>query len=164
MSAEDAELLRRYCPVLCFDSAEPVRVITFQGCWCQPRSSNALLRTVLSTPRPALSALMYSRCVCICAWQLTLWQLPCALPLWSSRVSSILTQVAPMSLTAYVHQSSLRRTRDGSLLQPSARLHLHRYFHYIRLLALSSMRLLATCNAGVARICVQRSQSTFAFT
>jgi len=29
LSAEDAELLRRFCPVLRFDSAEPVRAISF---------------------------------------------------------------------------------------------------------------------------------------
>ena len=35
-------------------------------------------------------------------------------------------QVAPMSLSAYARQSSLRSSRNGGLIQPSARLSLRR--------------------------------------
>ena len=55
--------------------------------------------------------------------------LPVAYPYHVNAVSLNIchcAQVAPMSLAAYVQQSSLRRAHDGSLLQPSARLHLHR--------------------------------------
>ena len=45
----------------------------------------------------------------------------------SLRKLSSYVQVAPMSLSTYVQQSSLRSSRNDALLQPSARLSLRRY-------------------------------------